>query len=217
MTPVQWIVSVDIGQSIDPTAVAVLSVRQPLDIEQVVTLHDQELALARRSPQRIDVRHLERLPLRMSYPDQIEHVARLLRRPPLNAASVRLVLDQTGVGRPVVDLFRRAGLGPVGITITAGDGETRTPEGDYRVAKLLLVSRLLAALHEGSLRIAKGLAETRTLAFELQDFRATVMQSGYTRFGAREGRHDDLVLAVALGTWLAGREASSIGFFNVPI
>ncbi|HKO19921.1 MAG TPA: hypothetical protein VJU82_13640 [Acidobacteriaceae bacterium] len=157
------------------------------------------------------------LPLRMSYPDQIAHVAGLLRRPPLDRALVRLVIDQTGVGRPVVDLFRRAGLNPMGVTITAGDGETRTPEGDYRVAKLLLVSRLLAALHEGSLRIAKGLAEARTLAFELQDFRATVMQSGYTRFGSREGQHDDLVLAVAMGAWYATRGAPTVSFYNVPI
>jgi hypothetical protein len=125
------------------------------------------------------------------------------------------VLDQTGVGRPVVDMFRRAGLDPVGITITAGDGETRTDDGDYRVAKLLLISRLMALLHERTLKIASKSQEARTLAFELQDFRATTMQSGYTRFGAREGRHDDLVLAVAMGAWYAGRQPPTIAFSHV--
>lgn len=128
---------------------------------------------------------------------------------------MQLVFDQTGVGRPVVDLFRRAGLNPIGVTITAGDGESRTPEGDYRVAKLLLVSRLQAALQEGSLRIAKDLPESRALALELQDFRAQVMQSGYTRFGAREGQHDDLVLAVALGAGYAGKAEPTVAFFQV--
>lgn len=112
----RWIVSVDVGQSIDPTAVAVMSVRQPEEIERAVTLHDRDVALAKQLSPRIDVRHLERLPLRMSYPDQIAHVARLLRRSPLDREQVRLVLDQTGVGRPVVDLFRRAGLDPAEFT-----------------------------------------------------------------------------------------------------
>src|SRR5437868_4369274 len=142
MIPVRWIVSVDIGQSVDPTAVAVLSVREPTNLAQAITMADLEVAHAKRSVPRVEVRHLERLPLRMSYPDQIMHVASLLRRPPLDTVPVRLVVDMTGVGKPVLELFRRGGLDALGITITAGDGETRTPEGDYRVAKLLLVSRL---------------------------------------------------------------------------
>lgn len=63
-----------------------------------------------------------------------------------------------------------------------------------------------AALHTGELRIVKGLAEARTLTLELQDFRANITESGYTRFGARDGKHDDLVLPVALGVWHARRE-----------
>ena len=67
------------------------------------------------------------------------------------------MLDQTGVGRPVVDMFRHAGLSSIGVTITAGDSETRVHADEFRVAKLLLVSRLQAALHAGELRIAKEL------------------------------------------------------------
>jgi hypothetical protein len=38
---------------------------------------------------------------------------------------------------------------------------------------------------------------------ELRDFRAEVTDSGYWRFGARAGKHDDLVLAVAIALWRA--------------
>ena len=217
ISPSRWIVACDIGQSIDPTAVAILEVRSPSDVSDAVTMHDMDLALAKKYPPRIDVRHLERLPLRTSYVDVVAHVGALLRRAPLDRCSPQLVLDQTGVGRPVVDMFRRAGLAPVGVTITAGEGASRTPEGDYRVSKLLLVSRMLAALHEGSLRIAKELPDARTLALELQDFRANISEAGYTRFGAREGKHDDLVLAVAIGAWWASRPVPSVTFSSAQI
>jgi hypothetical protein len=58
-----------------------------------------------------------------------------------------------------------------------------------------------AMLHSGELRIAKTLPEARTLAMEMMDFRANISETGLARFGAREGAHDDLVLAVAIGAW----------------
>ncbi len=211
----RWVVSCDLGQSIDPTAICVLEVRPPAEECDAITRRDMERATAKQSPPRIDVRHLERLPLRTSYVDVVAHVSALLRRPPLDRCRPQLVLDMTGVGRPVVDMFRRAGLAPVGVTITGGDGESQTPERDYRVAKLLLVSRLQAALHEGSLRISKELPDARTLATEMQDFRANISEAGFTRFGAREGKHDDLVLAVAIGAWWAGRREPTVRFSHL--
>ena len=211
----RWIVSVDLGQRIDPTAIAVLEVttRRDAVMAQYSTdpptpSDDVQLSWFQtntdggvrepNAPARIDVRYLERLPLRMPYPEQVAHVARLLARQPLSRRA-DLVVDQTGVGRPVVDMFRHAGLSPIGVTITAGDSETRVQADEFRVAKLLLVSRLQAALHAGELRIAKELPDASVLALEMQDFRAQIGESGYKRFGAREGTHDDLVLAVAIG------------------
>jgi len=228
----RWVLSADLGQSMDPTAVAVLEVATRQDAVRALFKDPQgELAKLvaqdwfrnirdwfRKNPDgdviypqaavRVDVRHLERLPLRMSYPDQVAHIGALLRRPPLGLGT-SVVFDMTGVGRPVVDIARRAGLRPIGVTITAGDKETREYVSGYeewRVAKLLLVSHLQACLNEGTLRIAKGLAEARALVEELGDFRANISESGYTKFGAREGAHDDLVLAVAIGNWWACRQ-----------
>jgi hypothetical protein len=69
------------------------------------------------------------------------------------------------------------------------------------VAKILLISRLQAALPEGNLKVARDLPETRALVEELRDFQASFSQTGYARFGARQGKHDDLVLACAIALW----------------
>jgi len=51
------------------------------------------------------------------------------------------------------------------------------------------------------LKIAKDLPEAQALVSELQDFQASFTPSGYVKFGARVGRHDDLVLACAIALW----------------
>ena len=130
----------DLGQSVDPTAVAVIErVRVP-QITAWIPIKEPHTYTTT-----YHLRHLERLRLQTSYPGIINHVGTMLATAPL-AGNCKLVIDATGVGRPVFDLFRSAKLRPDGITITAGDGWTRDPDhGDsYRVAKLLLVSRLEA-------------------------------------------------------------------------
>ncbi len=218
----RYVVSVDLGQQADPSAVAVLEVSTRQDaVDAQYTDPPGELAslvklawfqggvdggvLYPGAAVRVDVRHLERLPLKLDYTVQVEHIVALLRRPPLVGAS--LVLDATGCGRPVLNMFRRR-LRVTGVTITAGDRETRDPDEyrDFRVAKSLLVSHMQAALHGETLRIAKGLPDARALVEEMADFRATIGESGYTAFSARSGAHDDLVMAVAVGCWWAHRE-----------
>jgi len=58
-------------------------------------------------------------------------------------------------------------------------------------------------LHEGRLKIQRELAEAATLVRELQDFRVDYTAAGHLTFNARSGRHDDLVLALAIAVWKA--------------
>ena len=67
--------------------------------------------------------------------------------------------------------------------------------------KLKLVSQLQALLHEGKLQIQKELEDAAALVSELQDFKVNFTDSGRMQFGAREGKHDDLVLALAIAVW----------------
>src|SRR5437868_9617769 len=106
------------------------------------------------------------------------------------------------------------GSPPTGVLITGGTAETR--EGPTcSVPKLTLVSRLQALLHEGRLKILKELAEAETLVRELQDFRIEFTAAGHLTFNARSGKHDDLVLALAIAVWRAyGGGIASWGFLE---
>src|SRR6266699_1191723 len=145
------------------------------------------------------VGHLERVPLGTPYPGIVSHVGRLLRKLP---GCSELVIDFTGVGRPIFDMFVYSGIFPIGVVITAGNTETRDGM-TCSVPKLTLVSRLQALLHEGRLKIQRELDEAETLVRELRDFRAEFTAAGHLTFNARCGKHDDLVLALAIAVWRA--------------
>jgi hypothetical protein len=63
------------------------------------------------------VGHLERLPLGTPYPAIVAHVGRLLTKLP---GGPELVIDFTGVGRPIFDMFISSGISPIGVLITGG-------------------------------------------------------------------------------------------------
>ena len=182
----RYVVGLDLGQSVDPSAIAVVRrVEPPEERDRPI----------------FQCGYLERLPLNTPYPSIVRHVRTLLSKPPLLGCA-ELVIDMTGVGRPCFDLFESVGVDVTGVTITGGDGQT-WEGGSYRVSKLILVSRLQALLHDGRLKIQKTLPEAPALVQELQDFRAEVSDLGNWRFGARSGKHDDLVLALAIAVWRA--------------
>src|SRR5215469_9533531 len=162
-------------------------------------------------PPIFQVGHLERMPLGTPYPGIVAHVGRLLGKLP---ARTELVIDITGVGKPVFEMFTYSGISPLGVFITAGTAETR--DGAIcGVPKLTLVSRLQALLHEGRLKIQKELPEAETLVRELQEFRVEFTPVGHLTFSARSGKHDDLVLALALAVWRAhGAGSASDSYFE---
>ena len=145
------------------------------------------------------VGYLERVALGTPYPAIAQHVRRLfLGLPP----STEVVLDATGLGGPVYEIFVGVGIGPVGVMITAGTAQSA--EGRFlHVPKMLLISRVQALLHEGRLKIQKNLSEASVLMAELLDYRIQYTAAGHLTFNAREGRHDDLVLALAIACYRA--------------
>ena len=153
--------------------------------------------MIRLPPPIFQVGHLERLPLGTPYPAIVAHVGRLLTK---LAGHPELVIDFTGVGRPVFDMFVYSGIYPTGVVITGGMTETRDGR-TCSVPKLNLVSRLQALLHEARLKIQRELDEAETLVRELQDFRVEYTAAGHLTFNARSGKHDDLVLTLAIAVW----------------
>lgn len=149
-------------------------------------------------------RHLQRFPLGTPYPAIVSSVALMLEREPLKGTVSRLAVDETGVGAPVVDLFRAAKL-PVElhpIHITGGSTENYD-KGVRYVPKRNLVSVVQVALQTDKLKIARSLPEADTLVSELQNFEAKITDAANDTYGAwREGTHDDLVLAVAMALYV---------------
>jgi hypothetical protein len=139
-----------------------------------------------------------------SYPEIVARVADLMTEAPI-ADNSHLIVDATGVGRPVMDMLRGADLNPIAVTIHGG-GKITGRRGWLRVPKRDLISVLLVAFQSGLIRISSELEHATTLAHELLGMRRRVTAAGTDQYGAwREGEHDDLVLALALAVWYAER------------
>ena len=114
-----------------------------------------------------------------------------------------MIVDATGVGTPVVDMLKRAGLGCLiaPVLITGGELQRRE-QGCFMVPKRDLMAGLVVRLERGQLKIAEGLKGGEQLMREMAGMRVRVTASGREQYGAwRAGEHDDLVLAVALACW----------------
>lgn len=181
--PDSYFVGWDVGQSQDYSAISIL---KKTNCGYVVS-------------------YLTRLPLGMSYPDQLAQVKSLMYRKPLDKAVVTLCVDATGVGKPVVDMAAKEGLSPVGVTCHGGDvaswDDKRT---EAKVPKKDLVGTLVILAQCKSLKIANGLQHGDLLAKELADYKIKFSPTtANVSFGnGREAEHDDLVLSVATALWV---------------
>jgi hypothetical protein len=193
-----YFVGLDLGQAQDYTALSIVEAHPTIKKYRVSDYDPiREIECL---PLSFDVSYLKRYALGTSYPAIVEDVSQKVRQ--LNKRV--FTIDQTGVGRPVFDLFEGAGLKPLGITITGSDivhGEGR----QWRVPKRDLVGILQVAVQAGRLKVAKKLPEAKTLVDEFLNFRVKInLKTAHDSYEAwREGVHDDLVLSVALACWTA--------------
>jgi hypothetical protein len=160
------------------------------------------VAWAHRREIELRLRRLDRLPLGMKYPEVEEWVAQVVSAV-CRRGDCELVVDATGVGRPVVDHLRAAGpeCKMRAVMVTGGQSERSDGEYDY-VPKRDLMARLQVLFEYGELKIARTLRHVEELKKEMADMRVRVTPAGNEQFGAwREGEHDDLVFAVALACW----------------
>jgi hypothetical protein len=74
--------------------------------------------------------------------------------------------------------------------------------GVWRVPKRELVGMTQVLLQTGRLKIASDLPEVSILTSELQSFQVSISECGFDSYEARTGKHDDLVLSLAMGLWL---------------
>lgn len=202
-----YVLGLDLGQTHDPTALACL---------------ERSLTPARKT--KYVLTGLLRFPLGTLYvsPDPMkpgigEMIRALVQIPEKRLSGSLMAVDQTGVGRPVLDSFALLALPVtmVPVTITAGQQMSKKEDG-WHVPKKDLVAVLQVLLQSERFEIVEGLKLKNVFLTELDNFRVKVTAAANETFGAwREGQHDDLILAVALAAWLAERcpdfNAASIG------
>lgn len=213
----EYLVGVDLGQTNDYTAVSILyrSERGTSRTERQVTYDGWSIASEKRPATEgvYEARYLERFPLGTPYPKQVERIRQIMseleQRGDVRSdrATTHLVVDQTGVGRPVVDMLRAEGMRSLtAVTIHGGD-QTIRDGSEYRVPKRELVSVVQVLLQTERLGIASSLPEAHTLTREMLAFKVEISKSGHDTYGNdwRENPHDDLVLSVSLAAWAGER------------
>lgn len=222
MSEITYAIGVDLGQSHDYTAISIVETQLYLPqrvLDQypwagcepgwnspvAIPPEARRMALSHPHPwpakPDLHLRHLERM-RGVPYPEVVRHVDELIQRGGFLETGYALVIDRTGVGMPVYDMFKAAGLRPIGVSIHGGDAVSRV-RGGYRTPKRDLVGALQSVLQTGRLQIADGLDLGPELRREAMNFKIKIdpktAHDSYSHW--REGEHDDLVLSVAMAVW----------------
>jgi hypothetical protein len=140
-----FVVAVDLGISRNFTALVLLE-RVERQVDEIQDDRDPAW-----NPVVYHVLHLKRFPLGTESPEIIEFISQLMARSTL-AGRIRLVVDASGIGMPIVKEMRRYGLRPEPITFTSG-GRTRrnnVPKRDLLSGLLLLFQQRGLGFHQMS-------------------------------------------------------------------
>lgn len=96
-----FIISADLGQAFDYTAISI--------IERVIKGYGV-LGQDRRGERMLYLRHIERPTRGTEYPAIVDRLIELYRSEPLAGHEKAVVIDFTGLGRPVYDIMKKAGF-----------------------------------------------------------------------------------------------------------
>jgi hypothetical protein len=232
-------IGLDLGKHADPTALCILEtvVNKPKKKDQegldplraplgqsvgppkVTTIRPRTLIEHR-------LRWMRRFDLGSAYKAIVADTCAMMRKPNMANEKMELVVDATGVGVAVVEMFedehiyRRGTIVPthvplIPITITPGGVASPDGRGGWHVSKKDLVFGLQVVMQNQELAIAAGIPETEAFVTEVMNFKVKIQEAKATdTWEAREGKHDDLVLSVAMAVWRARR---NLGITRPPM
>lgn len=189
----RFFVGLDLGQRRDYTALIVLErIVTPFWGEQWIHARNNETCT-----RRLHVRMAEKVRLGTPYPEIVEWVESILKRPEFERRTA-LTVDATGVGAPVVDLLRKAKLGAnlVAVTITGGNNQQAHNPSTGTIPRHVLLTALQLAIQRDEIEIADSCAQAEALRQELRHLKLD---------GTIYGHHDDLSIALALAVWSSKR------------
>jgi hypothetical protein len=101
------------------------------------------------------------------YPEVFMRLAEVFASPPMHGS--KLVVDYTGVGRPVLDMLRKGKVGTsvTPLFVTSGKNSSDDGRGGWLVPRQELAATLQVLLQSRRLRVAPALPEAAMLAKEL--------------------------------------------------
>jgi hypothetical protein len=146
--------------------------------------------------------YLDRPPLGTSYERVNAVIAQIMEKPAYEDTT--LVVDATGVGRPVVERMEDIGLNPIPVVITGGVNEIHEP-GDWawRVPKKNLVTVAQICFQRGLIKMPHDHKLAKIAEQEIRNFKRkqnpVTMNDSFE--AGREGQHDDIMLALCLALW----------------
>jgi hypothetical protein len=152
-----------------------------------------------REVQHYIVRRLEPLPAGTSYPEIARRVAEVAHRAHLRTKwRPALSVDATGVGTPIIEFLRTAGVPGKLIAVYFTHGVQRTEGPGHIMLVGWLVSRLQLLLQSDRLHLPPG-PQAAALHQELLHFEIPISADANEAYGAFPvGTHDDLVTALGL-------------------
>lgn len=198
-------VGVDLAQLQDYSALAVVHV----DIEEKETgpaTGSRRFDTIARIPI-MSIVHLDRWQ-QLPYRDSLEKIRRVLAHPSLVLDDIELIMDESGVGKPVVELAWDIGLRPTGITITGGEVSRVAEDGRLLVPRKELLSAVVLAYEQDQVKIPKELPLRAELEKELLNLQVRVRRSNRESIDS-VSEHDDIAMALSLAVWSALNEFST--------
>ncbi len=213
----QAILGLDLGQSQDPTAAALL-----LNIDQTQSPYNW-IDSTHPTVNHWRLASTKVWPLQSPYTQVAAHLYKICKSIQLQHPTTPLILlaDATGIGRPTLEIIHKeftshSKPSPArieGIVFTAGTTVTETkhpalPVDLFQVPKLDLIQTLLQAMESNQLQPAPGLADQHILAAQLKSLRyASSRSTGQTTVEVThstkspEIANADLVMALAMAAW----------------
>jgi hypothetical protein len=217
---VDHFVVVDLGKFVDPTALCVLCRSLAIDKQSGLPLRGAR----GENLYTWEARALKRYQIGTPYTAIVADVVRIVQRPELQPGP-RLVIDSTGVGAPVAEMFTAAlqNLPSVEshfVTITSGENFSNVTNltrvnlvarGVWRVSKAQLIGSIRVVLEQRRFKVSpdpdtgKPIEHAAVLIRELQAFREKITEAGNTTWEARQGAHDDLILSACLPVFIGSQ------------
>jgi len=181
----EMLIGLDLGQQNDYTVLCCLEV--------IPNIYQKKRTI-------YNLTYLYRVPLETAYPRIVNWISDLVHTQLLKYNCV-LVVDYTGVGRPVVDLLREQQITLLAANITSGYAANWRLGNEVSIPKKEIITSLLVTLSDYRLRISPHIFSVDTLTQEFVGFNEKISARGNLQYEAGYGYHDDIVISIGLAVW----------------